>query len=260
MSTHPVGGRGGIWTHGRFDPPPVFKTGVLSQTLPPYRVGGSVRTRTLNNPVMSRVLLPVELLTQMFSTLSLLENYTNKLWCGNLYSALPFISAIRPDDTLPNTWFHSYAISELISDVLIGGDGAGDETRTRTVSPPRDFLTTLTYDFVSQRCCCSLEYVFAISFDLGSGYILSTHLSQTKTGFTLTLCNVPSNPDINPLGRVFAANLARRFHWLFRRFSPHSNKEFPTLMLNLFRYLDCSKCQWKSPLCLPFHHTRIWLP
>lgn len=134
------------------------------------------------------------------------------LFKRNLYSALPFISAIRPDDTLPNTWFHSYAISELISDVLIGGDGAGDETRTRTVSPPRDFLTTLTYDFVSQRCCCSLEYVFAISFDLGSGYILSTHLSQTKTGFTLTLCNVPSNPDINPLGRVFAANLARRFH------------------------------------------------
>lgn len=38
MSTHPVGGRGGIWTHGRFDPPPVFKTGVLSQTLPPYRM------------------------------------------------------------------------------------------------------------------------------------------------------------------------------------------------------------------------------
>lgn len=146
MSTHPVGGRGGIWTHGRFDPPPVFKTGVLSQTLPPYRVGGSVRTRTLNNPVMSRVLLPVELLTQMFSTLSLLENYTNKLWCGNLYSALPFISAIRPDDTLPNTWFHSYAISELISDVLIGGDGVGSGTWTHTGLLPTDFKSVLSTD------------------------------------------------------------------------------------------------------------------
>ena len=118
------------------------------------------------------------------------KTYTNKICYGNLYSALSFISAVLPDDTLPNTWFHSYAISELISDVLIGGDGAGDETRTRTVSPPRDFLTTLTYDFVSQRCCCSLEYVFAISFDLGSGYILSTHLSQTKS-FALFLALKP---------------------------------------------------------------------
>lgn len=58
---------------------------------------------------------------------------------GNLYSALSFISAIQPNDTLPNTWFHSYAISELISDALIGGDGAGNETWTRTVSLPQDF-------------------------------------------------------------------------------------------------------------------------
>ena len=49
------------------------------------------------------------------------KTYTNKICYGNLYSALSFISAIRPDDTFPNTWFHSYAISELISDVLIGG-------------------------------------------------------------------------------------------------------------------------------------------
>lgn len=185
MSTHPVGG------------------GQGTRTLKPLARLGSFQDCCLTIRLT---------LHRCFPPYRCRKTYTNKICYGNLYSALSFISAVLPDDTLPNTWFHSYAISELISDVLIGGDGAGDETRTRTVSPPRDFLTTLTYDFVSQRCCCSLEYVFAISFDLGSGYILSTHLSQTKTGFTLTLCNVPSNPDINPLGRVFATNLARRFH------------------------------------------------
>lgn len=68
------------------------------------------------------------------------------LFKRNLYSALPFISAIRPDDTLPNTWFHSYAISELISDVLIGGDGVGSGTWTHTGLLPTDFKSVLSAD------------------------------------------------------------------------------------------------------------------
>lgn len=67
-------------------------------------------------------------------------------YVGNLCSALPFISAVLPDDTLPNTWFHSYAISEPISDVLIGGDGAGSGTWTRTGLLPTDFKSVLSAD------------------------------------------------------------------------------------------------------------------
>ena len=54
--------------------------------------------------------------------------------------------------------------------------GRSARGRIRTDTPLReaDFHTTLCYH--SHLKCCSLDYVFTISFDLGGSYIVSTHL------------------------------------------------------------------------------------
>ncbi len=57
--------------------------------------------------------------------------------------------------------------------------GAGG-TRTRTILLSADFPATLCCHSRISRC--SLDYVFALSCDLGSGYIVSTHLQLISIG------------------------------------------------------------------------------